>query len=307
MNSDLIIMDEKWISDYEREWVQVFAGSAANPYLVGFVTRVVARSVGDGWVELAWYVNINERFHEVPLFLPVDCIVTCVDVPTYDEKPHIFVRSDWLTDIHEKPLSTFAWVDAIGIKDLIQKGRLPSASLLALRGRIDLIAAKYSHLAFVSFADNLLVKQVWSVGHVGSATRYTYAPENLFPAIVELHTAINEVLGVDAYTVMAQGMNAYDDPAPLHISPQQNHISLNSLGVPFAQLQAIETAVRQAIRAGDHAPCNLYLDLSLWRSLNIDFEYRQSLPLWPYESPMTRAAGAIYVATSIQAVLDNLR
>jgi hypothetical protein len=307
LNTDLIIMDERWMADYATEWTKEFAGEAVNPALVGYITMVAARSVGDGWAELAWYVNISGRFHEVPLFLPADRIVACVDIPAYDEKPHIFVRSDWLTDIHEKPFSTFAWVDAIGIKELIQTGRLPSTNLHELRSRIDLVAANYPHLAFVSFADTLLVKQVWSVGHVGSSIRYTYSPETVLPAIFDLHSAINEVLGVDAYTVMTQGMNAYDDPAPLHISPQQNHISLNTLGVPFAQLQAIEIAARHAIRSGDHLPCSLYMDSSLYRSLNLDYNYRESLRIWPYESPMTRAAGATYVATSIQGILGNLR
>jgi hypothetical protein len=86
-------MEEKWIADYEREWIRVFDGEAsADPYTVGFVTRVAARSIGEGWMELSWYVNINDRFHEVPLFLPEDQIVACVDIQAYDEKPHIFVR-----------------------------------------------------------------------------------------------------------------------------------------------------------------------------------------------------------------------
>jgi hypothetical protein len=307
LDSDLIIMDEKWIADYEREWSRVFDSREGDPYSVGYVTRVAARSVGDGWVELSWYVNINDRFHELPLFLPEDRIVACVDVQAYDEKPHIFVRSDWLVDIHEKPLATFALVDAIGIKTLLQTGRLPSASLHALQTRIDLVAGKYPYLAFVSFADSLLVKQVWSVGHVGSSINYTYSPEAIFPAILDLHIAIKETLGVEAYTVMAQGMNAYDDQAPLHISAHQNHVSLNSLGVPFAQLLAMETAVRRAIRTGEHSSCGLYVDSLLHRSLKLDPGFRDSLPFWPYQSPMTRAAGATYLATSIQAVLENLR
>jgi hypothetical protein len=307
LDSDLIIMDEKWIADYEREWIRVFDSNEGDPYSVGYVTRVAARSVGDGWVELSWYVNINDRFHELPLFLPEDRIVACVDVQAYDEKPHIFVRSDWLVDIHEKPLATFALVDVIGTKTLLQTGRLPSASLHALRARIDVIADKYPHLAFVSFADALLVKQVWSVGHVESAIRYTYSPEAIFPTIRDLHLAIEETLGVEAYTIMAQGMNAYGDQGALHISAHQNHVSLNSLGVPFAQLLAIETAVRRALKARTHGACGLYMDSLLHRSLKLDYAFRDSLPLWPYQSPMTRAAGATYLATSIQAVLENLR
>jgi hypothetical protein len=60
LDADLIIMEEKWIADYEREWIRVFDGEgSADPYTVGFVTRVAARSIGEGWMELSWYV-IND-------------------------------------------------------------------------------------------------------------------------------------------------------------------------------------------------------------------------------------------------------
>jgi hypothetical protein len=44
----------------------------------------------------------------------------------------------------------------------------------------------------------------------------------------------------------------------------------------------------------------------LLRSLNIDYKFRQSLPRWPYESPLTRSMGATYVCTDIQEVLNRL-
>lgn len=306
LNADLIVMDQRWIAEYEQDWMLVFNERPGNPYSVGYVTRVAARSVGDGWIDLSWYVNIDDRFHEVPLSLPEQRIVVCVDIPAYDEKPHIFVDSSWLTDIHERPLTTFALVDATGIKDLLQRGQLTPERLRSLRDRVDHVAEKYPNLGFISFADSMIVKQVWSVGHVFSSIRYTYSPEALFPAIADLNCAINEVLGVEAYTVMTQGMNAYEEQAALHISSQRNHISLNSLGVPFAQLMAIETAARKAIRSGTHAPCGLYVDSLLHRSLKLDYDFRDSLTYWPYQSPMTRTSGASYVTTSLRAVMENL-
>jgi hypothetical protein len=49
------------------------------------------------------------------------------------------------------------------------------------------------------------------------------------------------------------------------------------------------------------------MDSLLHYSLKLNDDFRQSLRLWPYESPMTLAAGATYVATSIQAIVENLR
>jgi hypothetical protein len=308
LDRDLVVMDEKWMKEYEKEWIAQFAGvNQSDPYALGYITPVAARSVGAGWLEMSWYLISVDRFHEIPVFLPKSSFVACVDVSDYDEKPHIFVRTAWLAELHERPLATFAIVDAIGIKSLLQKGELLADALAALRDRVDAVADQNPQLGFISFADTFLVKQVWSVGHVESQIRYTYEPESLFPVIAELHRAIEQELGTGAYTLMTQGINAYDDPVALHVSGKQNHVSLNSLGVPFAQLRAIEDAARGAIRAHTHAPSELYMDSNLFRSLRLKIEFdRDSLPAWPYQSPMTNSDGATYIATSASLIVNNL-
>jgi hypothetical protein len=59
---------------------------------------------------------------------------------------------------------------------------------------------------------------------------------------------------------------SYDD-ALLHVSETGNHISLNSLGPPFAQLQSIDQAARSAIRQVTHGPAELYIDSTSFRSI----------------------------------------
>ena len=308
LDRDLRVMDEKWMHDYEQEWIRQFDGRATNECSAGYITPVAARSIGQGWLEMSWYLISADRFHEVPVFLPKSSFITCVDVPAYDEKPRIFVKSEWLTELHERPLATFAIVDAIGIKTLLRSGELSAVALQALRDRVDTIADRHPHLGFVSFADSFLVKQVWSVGHVDSEIRYTYQPETLFPVIAELHKAIEQTIRAKAYTLMTQGINSYGDPGAIHVSAKQNHVSLNSLGVPFAQLRAIEDAARRAIRAHTHPPGELYMDSNLFRSLKLKIEYdRDQLPRWPYQSPMTKSEGATYVATSMEAIVSNIR
>jgi hypothetical protein len=308
LDTDLYLMDEKWMQAFEQDWLQQLDGTGAASYGVGYASPAAARSVGDSWLEMSWYVNIINRFHEVPVFLPKSAFVTCIDVANYDEKPHLFVRSNWLTELHERPLATFAIVDAAGVKTLLQSGKLPAKALHALRDRIDAIGARHPELGFISFADSLLVKQVWSVGHIEGQVRYTYEPEALFPVIAELHRAIEQELGTGAYTVMTQGINSYDDPLALHVSARQNHVSLNSLGVPFAQLLAIDSAARKASKAKVHAKSELYVDSMLFRSLNLKYEFdRTRQTHWPYQSPMTHSVGATYVATSISTIVDNLR
>ncbi|MFP3435956.1 hypothetical protein SB781_40025, partial [Paraburkholderia sp. SIMBA_061] len=78
------------------EWTNHFEGKHAS-LAGGFVSHAAARSVDHEWIELSWYPNTFDRFHEVSVFLPKSAFVACVDIWKYDEKPTIFVRSDWLT------------------------------------------------------------------------------------------------------------------------------------------------------------------------------------------------------------------
>jgi hypothetical protein len=49
-------------------------------------------------------------------------------------------------------------VDAIGVKAALSNGQLGGPALVRLRDRIDAIAATNAGVAFVSFADSLLLK-----------------------------------------------------------------------------------------------------------------------------------------------------
>lgn len=306
LDRDLILMGEQWMHTYEQEWLKYFQGEKADLH-PGYVSCVAARSVNHDWLELSWYPNTFDRFHEVSVFLPKLAFIACVGSWRHDEKPHIFVREEWLTELHERPLAAFSIIDAIGVKDLLRKGELSSQSLHRLRDEIDEIADRHENFAFISFADSLLVKQVWSMGHVGSEIKYTYSPEALFPVISELRDAFRKALGVSVYAAMTQGVNAYGEGASLHTSIKGNHVSLDTLGLPFAQLMSIEEAARQAIRSKQHLPAELYLDVTFFRSLRLKHEFdKKQLPIYPYKSPMTKSFNSRYVATSIEEILLNL-
>ncbi len=114
-------------------------------------------------------------------------------------------------------------------------------------------------MCFVSFADSLLIKGNWTVGHFRSDVSYTYSPEVFVHIFKELQAVYREVLGLDVYAILTQGTNEYYEDSLVHISSGKNHVSLNSLGVPFAQLMAIDTSVRTAIKAKEHGRFELYL------------------------------------------------
>ncbi len=297
-------MDEKWMAEYDNSLVEMINGG--NYAAVGYISYAAARAIGASSIELSWYPNIYDRFHEMKVSLPRDQFVTCVECSDYDEKPRIFVKSAWLTNLHLRAHSVFAIVDAIGVKNALASGKLTREKLIELRGRIDEIAKANPNISFVSFADSLLIKSNWFVGQYDSHIKYTYEPEVIIRLIADIRLAYLDVLGMEVYAVLTQGSNEYYEDSLLHISPTQNHISLNSLGLPFAQLMSIDNAARGAIRDHVHDPAELYMDENFYRSLRLVHEFsKKALPKGVYQSPMS-TGDSFYFYSDYQTIIENL-
>src|SRR5215204_3444269 len=305
LNQDIYVMDEKWMVDYECALLNGLAGGEWGA--PGFISYAAARRVTADGLELSWYPNVYERFHEMRIHLPRSSFITCVGCRNYDEKPHIFVKSDWLTDLHLRTNSVFVMVEAIGVTKALASGAISTAQLDGLRDRIDDIASRYPDIAFVSFADSLLLKTNWSVGQWDSSVRYNYKPERVIHVLPEIASAYKDALGLSIYAIVTQGRNEFYRDELMHVSPSGNHVSLNSLGLPFAQLQAIEHAVRAAIRVGDHRPAELYLDDHFFHSLKWQYGFeKHKEPIFPYLAPMAHQP-CEYVLSSFRRVIDHLQ
>lgn len=304
LNRDVFLMDEQWMYAWEKSCLALFSGKKFPN--VGYISYAAVRTATTDALEVSWYPNIFDRFHEVSVVLPRSAFVTCIDVYDSDEKPHIFVKSDWLTGLHLRPYSAFALIDAIGVKRALATGMLTGDKLLSLRDRIDVIADATPGVVFVSFADSLLLKANWFVGQFDSDISYSYEPEQLIQLIPQIAAAYQEVLSMDIYAVLAQGVNEYADPALLHRSASGNHVSFNSLGLPFAQLLAIDEGARSAIRSGRHRPYQLYIDELFYHSLRLKYGFdKHAQPSANYQPPMSASPGKYYCTTA-ELVLDNL-
>ncbi len=148
-------------------------------------------------------------------------------------------------------------------------------------------------MSFVSFGDSLLLKKHWWPGSVELHQRYDYEPETIIDICVETDRAYREVLGLRTYAVLVQGANEYYQDPLLHISSSRNHVSLNSPGLPFVQILAIDAAVRKAIRAGDHGPFDLYIDSDCLHSLDLELDFkREELATGNYRTKMASGTGS---------------
>ena len=305
LDRDIFLMGEEWLSPYDQALTSLLAGGEYE--YVGYVSYVCVRAVGHDNLELSWYPNIYDRHHEVRVTLPRADFVTCTECSSYDEKPRIFVKDTWLRDLHMRAYSVFALVDAIGVRNALAQGAITSERLDLLQRSIDGIAARHPDTSFVSFADSLLLKANWSVGQHDVELGYTYEPEKIISTINEISNAFRDVLGLDAYAVITQGYNAFYDNKLMHTSPSGNHISLNSLGLPFAQLASIEAAARAAIRNGEHACSQLYMDENFFRSLKWDHAFDKMTQVkYPYLAPMSGIA-CEYVLSSFEMAEEWLR
>ncbi|MCC8995894.1 MAG: hypothetical protein LM517_02275 [Nitrosomonas sp.] len=304
LDRDIYLMNESSVVEYEKALIDLFNGKEYRS--VGYVSRIAVRNIDSNSLEISWYPNIIERFHEVSVILPRSAFLTCVDCPNYDEKPHIFVKDTWLSGLHLRPYSAFALIDAIDVKVAIVEGRLNYGKLVQLRNRIDDLAAENSEIAFFSFADSLLLKVNWFVGQYDSKIVYSYKPESLIQLISKIANAFQIELGMSVYAVITQGVNEYEDLSPLHISSSRNHISLNSLGLPFAQLLAIDEAARNAIRTKAHPPSELYIDEHFYHSLCFRSSFEKHLLMKaPYTAPMSSVTGT-YFCFDRNTIFSNL-
>ena len=304
LNRDCYIIDEVYIKEYEESMTGLFNGKDYES--VGYVGCVAPIKVHSKSIELSWYPNINTRFHEVTITLPKEAYIICVGCWRYDEKPHIFVKSDWMKSVYLRLYSVFALVDAIGVKEALQDGRLSREKLIFLRTEVDKLSKKYIDIAFISFADSILLKSNWSVGHYESDVKYTYKPEVFIEIVKELQSIYRNTLGLSVYAVITQGSNEYYDDPLLHISDTQNHICLNSIGIPFAELMAIQNTVRSSIRMKIHEPAELYMDKLFYNSLKLKFEFdKQRGNKNTYRAKMM-SDDSFYYYAQCQDILDNL-
>jgi hypothetical protein len=306
LHRDVHLMDVRWAREWEVEWIKTARAEEADPYTVGYVTNISVNRVADNGLEISFYANTHDRFHELKTFLPEDRIRTCLDIFGYDCRPTMFVDGDWLERLHLRSNSVFALIDAAYMTNMIETGRLSREKLIDLREAIDALAMRTPDVSFISFADSLLLKSNWTVGMVGKTAAYTYSPEGMLLLYREIRDIYRRVLDLDVYGVFAQGSNEYYDDPLLHIGGSNNHIALNSLGLPFAQLQQIEAAARAAIRKREHGRYELYLDGDLFNSLRFKDHNDRATPQFAAYKPKMSAVPGTYFYYECDDLLSRL-
>jgi hypothetical protein len=261
LDRDLFLVGDSQLEDLRREWKRYNGHTRADTPHPNIVLKprfcAVHRRSEDS-CELSFEINIRDRWHDGVRVLSRSAVVLCINWPNYGKRPYLVVEQKWLDELSESRFSIYALVDVIGVKRLVAKtGRIDRKPLDSLRLRIDQVASKNREYAFLSFADNVLIRRDWTADQ--AKYEGTYEPEKTLDIISEVFDAIHAAFGLPAYAVVSQGANWVTDEAGSTAPKEPNHIVFGSLGAPFVELFEIERAVRTQVSAGGHAQAQLYL------------------------------------------------
>jgi len=307
LNQECLLMSEIYMEEFSVSLTYMLEGKEINPYEVGYSGYIVGNKINANSIDMSWYPNVHTRFHEVSISIPKEKIKASVGCWRYDIKPYIFVEHEWLERLYTREYSFFALIDAIGVKNSIQNNQLAKEKLVKLRDRMDALAEQHMDISFISFADSLIMKSNWSVGYFKKGIECTYEPEVFLRIIKKIQGIYREVLGLEIYAVLTQGSNEYYDESLLHISHTRNHICLNSLGIPFAELLAIEESVKTALKSKVHMPAEVYMDEQYYHSLNFKYEFdKNNKPKNAYKAIM-KTENPYYFCSSCDELLANLK
>jgi hypothetical protein len=296
-NQELLLQDEIYIEEYKKSVADQDNGGEWKP--VGYVCFVAVKRVTPEIIELSFFPITSDRRHEVSIVLPRNQIIFCVRAWHWDERPTLFVKSEWLEKTLSRLNCVFGLIDAIGVRNKLETGTSINDQLSKLRSGLDEIASRYPQISFVSFADSVFIKSHWSLG-----VKYTYDPETLLNLFTEIRTLFKESLGLPVYGVFTQGSNEYYADSSMHVS--KNHVCLNSLGAPFADLFAIDAVARRAYKENPHSD-DLYLDEAYFNSLRLDSKFKQTVLDWHSYTMSISKTRAWYARVSCDEILKNLK
>lgn len=100
LNCDTYLIDEIYAKEYEEAYLGLLDGKDYDA--IGYVSHVAVNEIFERTLELSWYPNIIDRFHELPVTLSKSVVRVCVDCWQYDWKPTLFVDSEWLAALYAK-------------------------------------------------------------------------------------------------------------------------------------------------------------------------------------------------------------
>lgn len=275
-NRDIFIISGFQLKEFEKQWQYYLSDEnmeLTHPnnfinYKVGYVQKAF-----DNSLEINIGLNTSIRFHGASRILPSSKVMACIEFTSIGDNPYLIVDGEWFEENEKAIFSSYAMVDAIGMKNLLEQiGTINQSQIKNFKDMINHIASEYKEYFFLTYADSVIIKSNWIPK--GKEYFQTYQPEILLKIINKIFDSFKSTFKLDAYAVITQGVNQVIGDSNFEISTQKNHIFFNSLGAHFAELFEIDRVVRQNIKKGIHTRKNLYLSKSFFLTLQFQ-KYEQ--------------------------------
>ena len=313
LGRDVFLIGSREIEELKAQWERFLGelprGGAKHPNESLHYRLCALKTRGIESCEMSLAVSMYWRWHSVVRTLPRQAFNECVDFWGYSNGVYLIVDQDWFQEIDRLRLDLYALLDAIGMRDLLaRQGKIESNQLTTLKRELDLLSESKPEYAFLTFADNVLIKR--------KCTTHTpeydseYQPERFLRVVSDVRSCLHNALGLDSYAIVSQGIDQFTDDSSYSVSPSGNHIFFGCLGIPFVELFDIDTSARKAIRAHLHKPQSLYLGRSLFLSLMFkDSSVRDRLQgeLHPYESKVSSRDESAYLPIDEREILSLLK
>ena len=311
LHRDCVLIGSDQFEELNRIWKDFFASGAGmdHPNNHLRVRWCALKGIGADSCEVNICVTKMSRYHGAVKTLPRSKFIVGVYSWDYAKRRYLVVDQQWFDQIEQEPFSLYALVDVIGMKKLLDKhGRVDERQLTAIREGIDALAARNPDHAFLTFADNVLVKTLWRAAEPEYDA--TYKPEQFLGITEEIDAIFAGALGLHTYVVATQGANYSEETSLLQISPGRNHVFFGSLATPFVEIFEIDKAIRAALQRGTHGPKELYLSESLFLTLQYThYQDKDELKerLFPFTSKINLEGGGNYLAIDRDELRSRLR
>jgi len=232
-------------------------------------------STNNLFINLSFIVNYKDRFHSVNALLPKQMMKTAFLPFTAEKRPYILVNDSWYNKLFSYTYSMYCIIDFIGIRELIAKyGEVPAETINNIQSVCNDVGNSNKNLQIIMLADNIIVKSKWKPEESDK-----YNPEILVRLIIDLMNGIEKSSGIKSYAIFTQGIDYVNEDEIFDISKNENIISIPSVSSPFIESFEIDNNVRKLIRKKDLKPKNLYIEKSLYLSMDRKF-YSSEEPNW---------------------------
>lgn len=270
------ISDEKidlYVNYYDNCKSNLEMKNIEYPYEEVLQIPFILKELNEKYLIIELYLDHGYRFHFVKRIIPISWIKCVINHNTIDNRPHIILEQNKFEELVLTTHSLYISIDFIGTKKAIfDKGTISENQFNKLFEIIDEYAKENPEVVFLTLADNILIKYDWNY-----RDQRNFKPEKVVLLAKVIMDDLLSILNINSYAIASQGVNYLNIDIRNRMTEYKNHLIFPSISSPFIEITTIENDVREKIKSKIIESKNLYIEKSLFYSLNKIFEYQKQI------------------------------